>query len=463
MDKFLVKIKKYMNKYDMADKDSRIVIGLSGGADSVCLLCAMKTLGYSVTAVHINHQIRGAEADSDESFCKELCEELGVDFISFSKDIKAYAAEERLTVEEAGRNFRYRCFEDVAQEYDNSRIAVAHNKNDLAETIIFNMVRGSGLNGLAGIKPVRDNIIRPLLDSDRNEIEEYLRRVNQDFVTDVTNLTYDYDRNKIRHVILPELLKINNNALTHICEVSFDAGEAHRVMEKRADELYLSLAEEEVSPDNIVKRVSFDVENLRNAEGIIRSRLIYKAMSMVAGRKKDISRIHVSDTLSLLDKETGSSINLIYNLRARRSYGQLLIEGNIDNKTAYNIDISEERFYEIEGFGILEISFMDNSNDINIAKNVYTKMADYGKIKDNLCIRPPQDGDYIIIDKYGNKKKISRFFIDHKVDRDKRLSWPVIAAGNEIIWVIGLRFSEAYKITDNTSKIIYMNYIGKGE
>ncbi|MBQ8952404.1 MAG: tRNA lysidine(34) synthetase TilS [Lachnospiraceae bacterium] len=463
MDKFLIKIKAYMNKYNMADKDSRIVIGLSGGADSVCLLRVMKALGYAVTAVHINHQIRGKEADEDESFCKRLCDELGVELISFHKDIMAYASEEGLTVEEAGRKFRYRCFDEVAARYENSRIAVAHNKNDMAETIIFNMVRGSGLNGLAGIKPVRDNIIRPLLDAGRDEIEKFLRSISQDYVTDVTNLSCDYDRNKIRHIILPELSKINDNALTHICEIGFDAGEGYKYISDIAKELYIGFAHEEKTDDNIIFRVIFEEADLRNAEEIIRGELVYEAMYRIAGRKKDISRKHVSDTLSLLDKETGSSINLIYNLRSRKSYEQLIIETNIDNQTLYNIDISGEGVYEIDGYGALKISLMDNSEDISIAKNIYTKMADYGKIKDNLCIRTPQDGDYIIIDRDGNKKKLSRVFIDCKIDRESRLSWPVIAVGNEIIWVIGLRFSEAYKIKEDTSKIICMNYIRKGE
>ncbi|MBR1816185.1 MAG: tRNA lysidine(34) synthetase TilS [Lachnospiraceae bacterium] len=462
MDKFLIKIKAYMDKYNMADKDSRIVIGLSGGADSVCLLRAMKALGYSVTAVHINHQIRGEEADRDENFCKNLCDRLGVEFISYHKDIRTYASEEGLTVEEAGRKFRYRCFDETAKKYENSRIAVAHNKNDLAETILFNMIRGSGMNGLTGIKPVRENIIRPMLDTGRDDIEDYLQSIAQDFVTDATNLSCDYDRNRIRHKIIPALIEINDKALTHICDIGFEAGEGYKYITEIADKAYTSLAQEEGLSDDIVSRVTFDIEGLRSAEDIIRSQLIYKAMSTVAVRRKDISRIHVSDTLSLIDKETGSSINLIYNLRARRSYGQLIIETNIDNRTDYRIDISEAGSYEIEGYGVLEISFMDNSDDISILKNIYTKMADYGKIKDNLCIRTPQDGDYIIIDKEGNKKKLSRVFIDSKIDRKERLSWPVIAVENEVIWAIGLRFSEAYKITDNTTKIICMNYIRKG-
>ncbi|MBQ8923776.1 MAG: tRNA lysidine(34) synthetase TilS [Lachnospiraceae bacterium] len=463
MDKFLIKIKEYMNRHNMADKDSRIIIGLSGGADSVCLLRVMKALGFSITAVHINHQIRGKEADDDEKFCRKLCDELGVEFISFHKDIKAYAAEEGLSVEEAGRKFRYRCFDKVAEKYDDSRIAVAHNKNDMAETIIFNMIRGSGLNGLAGIKPIRGNIVRPLLDTDRNEIEEYLKGLNQSFVTDATNLSCDYDRNRIRHIVIPELLNINDNALTHICEVGFDSGKSYKYLTERTEKLYLSLAKEERTSDNNIDRVIFDIDGLKDMEDILRGELVYEAMSKIAGRKKDIGRIHVADTLSLIYKETGSSINLIYNMRARRSYGQLIIESNIAERKTYCIDILGEGIYEIDGYGTLEISFMDNSDDISIAKNIYTKMADYGKIKGNLCIRTPQDGDYIIIDKYGNKKKLSRVFIDCKIDRDKRLSWPVIGSGNEIIWAMGLRFSEAYKITDDTSKIVYMNYIGKGE
>ena len=167
MDKFVEKINAYMRSQDMGKSCGHLVIGLSGGADSVCLLVVMRKIGYEITAVHINHHIRGKEADRDEHFCEELCDRLGIELKVYHKDIAGMAAEQGITVEEAGRAYRYQCFAEVADRYEGARIAVAHNKNDLAETIIFNMARGSGINGLSGIKPVRDRIIRPLLDTTR--------------------------------------------------------------------------------------------------------------------------------------------------------------------------------------------------------------------------------------------------------------------------------------------------------
>ena len=464
MRDFEKKIYGFINEYSMTKEGERIIVGLSGGADSVCLLYVLKKLGMLPVAVHINHMIRENEADMDEKFCKNLCEKLTIPFKAYHKDIKALAAAEKMTVEEAGRRFRYECFENERKEYGADKIAVAHNKNDLAETVIFNMTRGSGLNGLAGIKPVRDNIIRPLLDVKRNEIEAYLKELGQDFRTDSTNLSKDYDRNKIRHIVIPTLLELNAGAIEHICEAAKDSEESYNYIKEISDLGLSKCLKEENADGSIV----LDVTGLKKETRIIRENIIHEAIARAAGRRKDITRRHITDVEALLDNETGSSINLPYGLTARISYEKLIISAlnsesggifkTIDapitrNKIVIPINENEN----------LEIWTEDRDSDMVIIKNDYTKMADYGKIKDTLCIRTPMEGDYIVIDDRGNKKKISRIFIDNKIDREKRASWPVVACGNEIIWAIGLRYSEAFKVDDTTEKVLYMKYQGKGE
>ena len=194
----------------MLSGGEKVTVALSGGADSVCLLLMLKSIeekySLSIDAIHINHCIRGAEADSDEEFCRNLCDRLGVVFTAKRIDVPKLAADKKQSLEEAARDARYSAF---AEHTKGKLLATAHTASDNAETVLFNFVRGTGLKGLCGIPPVRDNIIRPLIAVTREEVEAYLDGKGQDFVTDSTNLETEYSRNKIRHNIIPEMLKIN--------------------------------------------------------------------------------------------------------------------------------------------------------------------------------------------------------------------------------------------------------------
>lgn len=197
--------------YSMIKKGDRITVALSGGADSVCLLLVLKELSrsYNITvdAIHINHCIRGEESDRDEEFCRSLCTRLDIPITVIRADVPAAALESKKSLEETARDIRYETFKKHAGK--KGKIATAHTLSDNAETVILNLARGTGLKGLCGIPPVRENIIRPLIEITRQQVEDYLKEQNQGFVTDSTNLSDDYTRNRIRHNIIPELLKIN--------------------------------------------------------------------------------------------------------------------------------------------------------------------------------------------------------------------------------------------------------------
>lgn len=208
------KIDRFINENKMLANGDCVVCGLSGGADSVCLLLALSVLrekiNINVEALHVNHSLRGSESDSDEEFCRKLCKELDIPFKSERCNVKKYASENSLSDEEAARILRYEIFR---KNSIGKKIATAHNANDNLETVILNLARGSAIKGLAGIPPVRDNIIRPLLTVTRNEIENFLSSRNQNFVTDSTNLSDNYTRNKIRHKIIPLLQEINSSVV----------------------------------------------------------------------------------------------------------------------------------------------------------------------------------------------------------------------------------------------------------
>ena len=238
------KVYKFIKDNKMFDSCKNVVVGISGGADSVCLLIVlihvirMGKYNIKITGVHVNHGIRGSEAKRDEEFAKALCEKYNVNFKAVSVDVPKLAKERKLSEEEAGRIARYEIFNTIAAQYgyDTTRIAVAHHINDQAETVLMNMFRGSSLTGLAGIKPVRDNVIRPLICVERREIEAFLTECGEGFITDSTNLDNEYTRNKIRNTLIPFVQNnINELAPKHICAVAQDISEADTFFTKMAN------------------------------------------------------------------------------------------------------------------------------------------------------------------------------------------------------------------------------------
>ena len=476
MVRFEGQIIEYIREYSMLRSGDAVVVGVSGGADSVALLRVLVSIRdncpeyqeLAIKTVHINHMIRGAEADRDESFVKSLCEKLRVDFKVYKKDIPQMAEELHLTEEEAGRIYRYQCFEEEAAISEakieagsgvNSevklgtgkvRIAVAHNKDDLAETVLYNLVRGSSLLGLAGIKPVRDRIIRPLLMTSRNEIEEYLKEIGQEFITDSTNLETEYARNKIRLSILPALKEINEGASEHLVNIAMDATRLGEDIRKEVETEYNKLNLGEGDSEN-KKEVSIDIEGMKALSSLAQGELVLTAMEKVCGRRKDITREHLQQTISLGDMESGKSVNLPYGMIAERVYDRIIIRKNSEV-------LDEERTVT----GRLETEVFDYDESISISKKEYTKMIDYDKINSALCLRLPQPEDYIVISAEGGTKKLSRFFTSEKVERSRRGSVPVVADGNEIVWIVGFRLSERYKVTSETKRVMRIDYVAEG-
>lgn len=465
-NRYIDMVYEYVMKKSMLSSEDSLVLGISGGADSVALLIIMdeicKRIGIDknkLSVVHVNHMIRGAEADEDEEFVKSLCEKMNIGCRIYRKDIKNAAKEMGLTVEEAGRIYRYQCFEEESKRLGGAKIAVAHNKNDVAETILFNLARGCGLNGLSGIKVKRNQIIRPLLFIARSEIEEYLESINQTYRVDASNLTLDYDRNKIRHIVLPKLEEINSGVLEHLCELAKEAALSYEFIHSQAKEMLLML-----NQSDKIDKVCLPKGKLLELEELLVEHIIYESLSSVAGKIKDITRNHVREIIKLLRMDTGKKVDLPYGIVARNSYEILIIERSREgDKINIDIDIAHDGEYNLPDKGRVKVSTIICDKETHIqelVKKDYTIIVDYDKIKGTLCIRYPEEGDYITIDKTGNTKKLSRIFIDNKIDRVKRLEWPVIAVGHEIIWVIGLRYNEAYRVAGSTQRILQIEYAG---
>ena len=305
------KVLNTIKQYNMLKKGDTCVVGISGGADSVCLLTMLAglkdVLDLNMICVHVNHMIRGAEADYDQSFVEAYCGKLGIPLRVFNIPVEKIAEEQHLTVEEAGRMERYKAFARVGDETGQDyRIAVAHNCNDLCETVLLNMARGTGLAGVSGIPAVRDRVIRPLIDTTRQEIEDYLDEKGIAFVTDSTNLETIYARNKIRHKVLPELEEVNDRAMEHIVKLADMAGMYTDFVKGYVDDLITA----NVEADPAGSRYSIKLETLKAQKELIQTLVIRELIGRVCGGLKDIGNNHVKEVMKLYGADSGAAISL---------------------------------------------------------------------------------------------------------------------------------------------------------
>ena len=468
----LDKIHQYIKKNNMIASQDTIIVGVSGGADSVCLLAILKglqeSIDFSIIVVHINHCIRGSESDMDQEFVRQLCEKYKVEFKTFAVDVLKMAEKEKISVEEAGRKARYSIFEEVVSESKNgslAKIAVAHHMDDQGETILMNVFRGSGIKGICGMQPVRGNIIRPLLCVRRCEIELYLETIRQEFRTDSTNLDNDYTRNRLRNVVFPYLEEnVNTHSIENICKMAQMVSEAELFIERQAisaKSKCVSINEDKMHTINIPL---FDENDI-----IIKKYIIKNVVEELAGKLKDIYKIHIESILDLENKKVGSQVDVTYGIIAKRGYNEIMIqkksiyENHIYKNESEDINIEEEitvsikdRYYvKEEGFVIFDkAEFCKLYEFEEIIGNDYTKVFDYDKIKFSLRFRTRQTGDYIQINENGGNKKLKDYFIDCKVPKEYRDRVLLLADGNCILWVVGFRMSEGYKISNNTKEIL---------
>ena len=441
------KVCEYIKLNNLLDKNDKIILGVSGGADSVCLLYIMNELkseyNLDITAVHINHMIRET-AGRDEDFTRNLCEKLGIKFISHKTDCPAISQRDGISLEEAGRNERYRLFNETGEkEYgkDKYKIAVAHHMDDLAETLIFNMARGTGINGLASVKCVSGNIIRPLLCVTRAEIEEFLLGAGAEYVNDETNFSDDYARNKIRHKIIPTMNEITEKAVNHMASCAGQLGEIEDYLKEQTESIRVKYVKE--SENEVL--IS---DSVLNEHPALVKRVIHRALTDVAGRARDISAIQIEAVLNLFKLQTGRKRDLIYNMEALRVY-----EGV---KIVTKKEVSEEDRENI--LGSLHFEIKDRDFSQNIPTDLYTKWFDYDKIKYSLNVRFRHEGDYLTVNDQNAKKLLSDYMTNEKIPSDKRDEIPLLADNDHILWVVGYRISNYYKVTDETKKIVVATY-----
>lgn len=440
-----------IEKYSMLRHGDSVIVGLSGGADSCAMLhflCSVRDeFALKITAVHVNHMIRGAEAERDACAAQEFCKRLGVKFVLYERDVPAIAAMNGQGLEECGRNVRYEIFEQEAAKC-GGKIATAHTLSDSAETMLFHMIRGCSLGGLKGIPPVRGNIIRPLILCEREEIEAYCSAHNIEYMTDSTNLCSDYARNKIRLQILPIMRELNPSVLSAISRLSECAVEDEDYLQKEAE----IVADEYFNCGKAIK--------LYDAAPAIARR----ALVIICRQKLGIipEYRHVSAMLQCVER--GGTVNLI---------GDNIIsftDGSIKfSKKKAKIDaIPAEKSWQINTFSEkittpfgqkITINIIDKNkyDDIcKIYKNVFQNSLDYDTIENTSIFRFRNDGDLFSQAGRGNTKSLKKLFNEKKIQLEERSRILLLESGGRIAWICGIGPAEGCQVTDSTDKVIYI-------
>ena len=480
------KVFSYIQKHHMLQDHDKIIVGVSGGADSVCLLFVLleyaKKMPISLAVVHVNHGIR-KEAAADAQYVEKLCESRMIPFYLVNADVKKEAEEWKCSEEEAGRTVRYRAFAQAAERFGANKIAVAHNNNDRAETMLFHLFRGSGMKGLGSIRPVRDNIIRPLLCLEREEIEQYLKDREISYCQDATNQEDTYTRNRIRHHILPYVeQEIVEGCVSHMGQTAEMLAETEDYLEQQTLLALRKCVVEKDLPEQYTAEGYFTVKPCKLTVNVadfvkfpplIQKRMVYFLITCAAGSRKDITSVHVTEVLKLAQREGNRTLHLPYGLVAERSYGHLLFQTEIPDKSSFSTDKLEDEWEMImqtgtcmELLGCSAEEAIKSGKLQEVAQNEYTKRFDCDKIKKSPVLRTRQTGDYLTIrGKDGEliHKSVKDYMIESKIPRAERDNIPLLAERSHVLWLAGYRISEYYKIDKHTKHILQVQLVKKYE
>lgn len=438
MDSFLKQVKDNIDRFSMLEEDENVLVGLSGGADSVALLLSLYKLGYKVKACHLNHCLRGDEADRDEYFCKNLCDKLNIELVIKRENIAEYAKNSKQSIETAAREIRYKFFDDVS---NGCKIATAHTASDTIETMIFHLARGTGLTGLCSIPPVRGKIIRPLISLTRAEIENFLQNINQDFVTDSTNLTDDYTRNKIRSQIIPVLKNINPQAEKAAVNLAFRLREEEDFLETTA----------KAELERAKTKDGFKVWVFNNTDKAIKHRMLKMLCKNVGVPMHEFNSKHILALESLLKNNNPSArISLPADFIAKREYENIKIERKINQNSQEVKEILLENLID-NGQNINDINIIIKKHKKNYLfyKTFNTFYVDCDTIDMQSCVlRKRQTGDKIRLSEKSGSKTLKKLLIEKKIPADKRDKLIVIADKNGVIAVQDVGIDISRKVAD---------------
>ncbi len=428
------KIDAYIKKYNLLNTSDLYIIALSGGADSVALLLLLHEAGYRVHAAHCNFHLRGAESDRDEAFCVELCEKLGIELHRAHFDTHEYAELHKVSIEMAARELRYSWFAQLCKDVGAAGVCVAHHRDDSVETVLLNLVRGTGLRGLTGIQPKSQmsqknrpsvTCLRPLLCVSRAEIEDFLVKRGQKYVTDSTNLEADVQRNKIRLQVLPLLRELNPAVSENIQRMTENVGEAQTVLDTIVDKYRNS---------NILE--IRELEKYGSSEYIV-----YEWLKNYGFNGSQVRQI--------MDAESGRIVSSASGYEVLKDRSRLVVEA-ISKPLKRNI-VPEEGTYRLDE----NVLFRVRKCAVYVSKEPHIATLDAAKVTFPLTVRGVEEGDWMIPYGMSGRKLLSDLMTDCKMTVfEKRRQLVVVDAQGVIVWAVGLRTDQRVAVSDQTKEVL---------
>ena len=432
------KVADFIAKHQLLSHDDLHVVAISGGADSVALLLILKQLGYRIEAAHCNFHLRGDESDRDEEFVKSLCKSHDIPLHLIHFETGEYATLHQVSIEMAARDLRYGYFRQLCQDIGASDVCVAHHRDDAVETLLMNLIRGAGIHGLTGIRPKNGQIVRPLLCLSRQEIEDYLKTIHQEYVVDSTNLVDDVVRNKIRLRVLPILREINPNVAENIDKTAHYLQQTEKIFNNYISSRLASLVQREDGSET--QKVSIDsLQQQPSPEAFLHEWLVPFGYNST----------QTDQIFTHLNGESGREfLSSSHTLLIDR--GQLILEPiQAPMKTMKIPETGHYRYTENMLFSF------DISKDISISNSVLCATIDKANIQFPLTIRPVQTGDKFCPFGMEGHRLVSDFLTDQKLSLlDKRRQLVVTDNKGEILWLVGLRIDHRYRVTNSTSSIL---------
>ena len=438
---FLRKIEQFIEQKELMSKNQLYLVALSGGADSVALLLVLKRLGYNVEAAHCNFHLRGEESDRDEDFCKDLCCELDIKLHLAHFDTQTNASLHGISIEMAARNLRYNYFEALLKDINASAVCVAHHKDDSAETLLLNLVRGTGIEGLTGIKSKNNRIVRPFLCVRRNEIINYLEQQNQSFVTDSSNLVNDVQRNKIRLDVMPLLQTINPSVVEHLNQTSEYVEDATAILNTTLEQMYDRVVLLKTEEQTIV-----DIERLEKEQSS--NYLLWYILKNYGFNAAQIKQISSGLKISV-GRVWESAIHAL-----TINNNKIIVEPLFTCDTK-EYRLIEEGLYHLNSKLSIEIKKESYSSDKGFSKDPKDVWIDADKVVFPLSIRLIKEGDRMIPLGMKGSKLISDMLTDLKLSYfDRQRQYVLLDNKQQIIWLLGHRIDDRYKITSSTKTVL---------
>lgn len=456
--KFLEKIKATISRHSMLSGGETVLIGLSGGPDSACLLLVLDKLkeefSLKLHAIYIDHGLRPSETPSEMEFCRKLCEGLAIPFVTKSVNVKAYAKEHGLNKQEAARELRYRVFDEVSSELRADKIALGHNADDQIETFFMRILRGSGPRGLSGIPPVRGRIIRPLIEIEREEIEKYLDEKRINYIVDSSNLKEDYLRNRIRLSFIPEVKRINPDITETITRTMGILREEERYFDIIVAKTLMKLISRKTD-----QRIELFLAPMEAMDTVVLRRVLIKAIDETHGLR-GISFVHIEGMIDLIKKgRHGDRLYLPNGIRVIKDYSTMTVTSEPPVRIgSHTLSVPGEVILKETGM-VIKASLKDKVGDEGSEEEGPLDgrglaVFDAGKTGTVLTVRPRQRGDFFYPMGFGKRKKLQDFFVDEKVPRDERDSVPIVLSGNDIVWIAGYRGDERFRVSDGTERFL---------